>query len=337
MRLPAAALPRLTASLALAATLACNEDFTPQYRVTDLRILSIRSEAPPGSFYADALPQDGTVRLRALVVNPKHRAPVRYTWTACLPLDADAASGTCLDPAYLRDPEKLATAPGAVPLADGEDLGVLDVALPDASAALAAIAARAETEPGYACRPYVEVPVVLAIEAGGVRQVAVKVVRIAGTDDPTLYVRNTNTAVHEFRLRPTVDQGCDGLLLAAACDSDAQCSGGPCLPGADGERGRCANPEAQLPASGTFDVCAWPDWSRIQRYDVCDPNGTRSSAHEVPSWQWYVSAGDIDQTNAVGNATGERITITRPSGPFTIWIVLHDGRGGEGWMRYDAP
>lgn len=337
MRVTTAALARLTASLGLVATVACNEDFTPQYRVTDLRILSIRSEAPPGSFFADAVTQDATVRLRALVVNPKGRAPVHYTWTACLPLDADAASGTCLDPAYLRDPEKLALAPGAIPLAAGEGLDAIDVPLPDATAALAAIAARTEAQPGYACRPYVEVPVVLTVEAGDVRQTAVKIVRIAGTDDPTEYVRNTNTAVHELRLHPTKDQGCDGDLVVQACDSDAQCSGAPCLPGADGERGRCATPGATFPPSGGFDVCAYPDWSRIQKYDVCDPDGVRSTAHEVPSWQWYVSGGDIDQTNVVGNATGERVTLRRPDGPFTVWIVLHDGRGGEGWMRYDAP
>jgi hypothetical protein len=327
--------PALPVAVLLAGALACNESFTPQYRVDDLRILSIRSEAPPGSSMADAAPAATAVRLAALVANPRNRTPVRYRWIACLP-EAGEGLPPCLDPAWLREPERLASAPGAIVFAEGEGLDVVELALPELGAALEAVAALAAAQPAYACRPYAELAVVLVVEADGVRQVAMKRIRIAATDEPAEYVLNGNPAVQELRLHPTLDEGCDGLLLAAECDSDEDCGGAACLGAGDGRRGRCEGPETPLPG-GTFDLCAWPDWRKIQRYDVCAPDGARSPEHETPSWQWYVTAGTLEPANAVGNATGERITLTRDgAGPFTIWILLHDGRGGEGWMRYDV-
>jgi hypothetical protein len=327
--------PGLALAVLLTATLACNDSFTPQYRVDDLRILSIRSEAPPGSLLADAAPGTTAVRLAALVVNPRHRTPVRYQWIACLPEGGEGLP-PCLDPAWLRQPDRLAGAPGALVFAEGEGLDVVELSLPDLGAALEAVAALAEAQPAYACRPYAELTVVLVVEADGERQVAVKGIRISATEDPSEYVLNGNPAVQELRLHPTVDEGCDGLLVATECDSDSDCPGATCVGAGDGRRGRCDGPETPLPG-GTFDLCAWPDWRKIQRYDVCAPDGSRSPEHETPSWQWYVSAGTLEPANAVGNATGERVTVVRDGdGPFTIWILLHDGRGGEGWMRYDV-
>jgi hypothetical protein len=329
--------PSHTAFLVLAATatLACDEPSTPQYRVDDLRILSIRSEAPPGTFQADAVPGVTAVRVAALVANPRRRAPVHYRWIACAPALGEGLP-PCLDPAFLRDPDRLAGAPGALVVADGEDLAVVELALPDVTAALDAVAALAAADSAWACRPYVELPLVLIVRAEGVRQVAVKTIRVSGTEDAAEYVPNGNPAVHELRLHPTLENGCDGLLVAAECDADADCDGAACLGAGDGARGRCAVAATPLPV-GRFDLCAWPDWRKIQRYDECAPDGTRSTVNEVPSWQWYVTAGTLDPVSAVGNATGERITVERDgAAPFTIWIVLHDGRGGEGWMRYDV-
>ncbi|HYG67651.1 MAG TPA: hypothetical protein VD838_08330, partial [Anaeromyxobacteraceae bacterium] len=259
----------------------------------------------------------------------------RYRWFACLPAVGEALP-PCLDPAWLREPDRLVSAPGVTLLAEGEALDTVELPLPDVTAALEAAAALGEVDPAYACRPYAELAVVLVVDADGVRQLAMKTIRIAATDDAAEYVLNGNPAIHELRLHPTVEDGCDGLLLASECDADADCEGAACLGAGDGRRGRCDGPDVALPA-GTFDLCAWPDWRKVQRYDVCAPDGTRSARHETPGWQWYVSAGTLDPTNAVGNATGERITLTRDgTGPFTIWILVHDGRGGEGWMRFDA-
>lgn len=322
--------------LAAAVTLACDDASTPQYLVDDLRILSIRSEAPPGTFEADAVPGVASARVTALVANPRGRAPVHYQWIACAP-ELGEGLPPCLDPQYLREPDRLPGARGAHVVAEGDDLDVVELSLPDVGAALDAVTALAQVQPGWACRPYVELPLVLVVRAEGLRRVAVKTLRVAGTEDPAEYVRNVNPAVHELRLHPTLDQGCDGQLVAAECDADADCEGTVCLGADAGVRGRCALPELPLP-SGTFDLCAWPDWRKIQRYDVCAPDGGRSAAHETPSWQWYVTAGALDTSSMVGNATGERITVTRDGdGPFTIWILVHDGRGGEGWMRYDVP
>lgn len=328
-RAPALSLP---VALALAAT-GCNPDFAPQYLVTDVRILAVRADAPePTLARADALP-DEVIRLSALVANPRGRSPVHYRWIACAPR-GDEGLPPCLDASYLRDPDRLASAPGATVVAEGEGLEAIDLPVPDVTAALEAAAALADADPAYACRPYVELPIVLVLDAGSRREVAMKTVPIAPPDAD--YVRNVNPEVYQLKVNATVDQGCDGDLVATQCATDADCTTGTCQGAAPGQRGRCAEPSAAI-TPADVDVCAWPDWRTIQGYEECAPDGTRNAVHETPSWQWYVSDGEIDDTNTIGNAVGERVRLHRPDGAFTIWVLVHDGRGGTGWLREDVP
>jgi hypothetical protein len=74
---------------------------------------------------------------------------------------------------------------------------------------------------------------------------------------------------------------------------------------------------------------------------VCGPDGPLRPPPEEPdepeslSWQWYVTDGEFLDVGPVGNATGGTIEFRRPPGPFTIWGILRDGRGGEAWVRRD--
>ena len=66
---------RRLATLALALAAGCDTGFSPQYLVEDLRILAVRVQVV-GSLAADA-DLGETVRLTALVANPRGRAPLR--------------------------------------------------------------------------------------------------------------------------------------------------------------------------------------------------------------------------------------------------------------------
>ena len=78
---------RRLATLALALAAGCDTGFSPQYLVEDLRILAVRVQVV-GSLAADA-DLGETVRLTALVANPRGRAP-RVRWATCIPDGTEA-------------------------------------------------------------------------------------------------------------------------------------------------------------------------------------------------------------------------------------------------------
>lgn len=308
---------RLLLASALALT-GCDPGFEPQYLVKDLRILAVQAEAQ-GSTSADVSVGD-TLVLRALVANPRGRAGLAVSWYGCLPL-ADESLPPCADVEFLANPARLATDSRVVKLGTCEPdaAGVCAVAgaVPDVSAALSFALQAAVRDPAFSCRPYSELPVVAVANAEGRQTIALKRVRvvpssaelaaIAVTDS---YVTNSNPAIESVvRARPQWGTCTGGIAI------------GP-DPFPSGETTLCATP-----ATG---------WS--QEFETCGPGGTRALTHESAEWQWFTTAGDFPEFDAemAGNANRNEPRFIRPPGPFTIWTIMRDGRGGEGWLRRDV-
>jgi hypothetical protein len=315
---------RRLASLALPAVLACNPGFDPQYRVTDLRILAVRAEvvgSDAGDGVTTADPNlDDTLQLEALIANPKGKADLSdldVTWLACAPGQGGALP-PCVDPTVLQDPASLVSA-GAFPIAKGAKppaypLAALPPSARDAfQAAIDSARALALSQPTYQCRLYVEIPIVVVAESPtGRRDVALKRVRLVQRPAEAVppldgYVPNRNPVVRD--------------ALSAADDG---CAGGASL----------AAPGA-LSAGTTRTLCAQAG-SQPDGYFVCGADGTRTATTESLTWQWYVTAGEFKDVGFVGNAEGSHLDFTPPQAPFTLWLILRDGRGGEGWVPFDV-
>jgi hypothetical protein len=298
---------------------ACIDDLEPpQYRVTDLRLLAVRAEVE-GSAWADALPGD-TLRLEALVANPLGRAPLSVTWYACL-------VPACDDEQILRDP---AAEPGVLPLGEGACTPAaagatcaLSFAIPAPSAsgtwqeravaaAISNMLVLATAQPTFQCLFYTEIPVFAVAEAEGLREVAVKRVRLtpdpATLDDPALavdYVRNSNPAIR-------------GLYGGPSEDS---CRASPALSA------------ASFPPARTFLCGGVEAGAGAQLYNTtCNSAGVPTDEDdESLSWQWYATGGEFPEVSGVGNATDSAPEFERPAEAFTLWVILRDGRGGADW------
>lgn len=332
--------------LGAAALLSCNTNFAPQYLVRDLRILAVRAEVVgDGAEQADA-DAGQTVRLTALVANPE-RLAVTVRWKACLPQQGEAVS-PCLDTSVLRDPDSL-SGPGVVDLGEGASVSV--TVPPELQPALQALIDRAKAQPSLACTLYAELPVVVIASAPGAQtRIAVKTARLTPwrevANDPSLaraYVRNRNPSLAAVRASPIDPDACvGGSPVARACTSDDDCGGGTrCLlaaPGASDLRGQCADGIAP----GEQPLCARPADNAVQIYQQCSEDGTRQQFFEDLTFQWYTTAGVLKNSEgnapgAVGNVTDDRVTFTAPSGSFTMWVIIRDGRGGEDWLERDFP
>lgn len=303
-------------ALCVLALAACSPSFEPQYLVTDLRILGIRAEADGGPT-ADPIP-GATVVLRALVANPRARPGAIVRWYACVPSASDATA-PCADAAMLGDPARLLADPrvlqiGACSPDPGGECGVA-VTLPDVTAAIAYALSTAARDPAYACRPYVEWPVLAVGQAAGRQVFALKRIRIVPTAAQLAaqgisqtYVPNVNPDVTSVvRSRPTW----------------GTCAGGvPVVPG-------------PFPAGETT-LCAGASPGAAEDFTACGPAGERSTTRENAAWQWFVTAGKFPEfSDGIGNASRNEPRFERPAGAFTLWVVVRDGRGGEGWVRSD--
>ena len=165
---------------------------------------------------------------------------------------------------------------------------------------------------------------------------------VQGTSLEGAYVRNANPIVGLARADPADVGACPGgAPVARPCLGSADCDGGTCRadPAATPDApGACADP---MPA-GRVRLCARPDRRSVQVYNECRSDGARQQFFEGLSWQWYATAGVLEQSDGsapgdLGNVTGEDVRFTRPGGPFTMWLILRDGRGGEDWIRRDYP
>lgn len=315
----------------LALLAGCNVESPKQYLVPDLRILAIRDRVDTSQAADSDLGQ--TLSLEALVANPRpDRPPATVDWYACAPVLAPPLP-PCVDSSWLQRPDDLPSAPGVLSLGRGTSVSTALTALQgQIQGAVDGILLAASADPALQCRLYTEVPVVAIARAGGVTEVAVKRVRLTPTTEiaasfPALvgaYVVNLNPAVGTVQLSPTDADTCTGgAWLSMTCLGPADCGGGACA--ADGY---C---DATFTAAKQK-LCARGDPTWAQSYNQCQPDGTRVLVDEELEWQWYVSAGTIDQAGFDGNATGDTIDFTPPSGPFTLWAIVRDGRGGTDWI-----
>jgi hypothetical protein len=314
-------------ALALALAPGCNTGFEPQYRVKDVRVLAVRSRAA-GSPSADVGPGD-TLLLDALFANPLRRVGLTVTWYGCLPVASERLP-PCTDPDLLADPGRLAAAaadPRSGVLLLGtcrpsdppdDDACGIAVPVPDTAAldeALRFVVDVALSDPSFSCRLYAELPVVAVVEAEGRRALALRRVRIAVPEARLpaelrgIYVVNTNPAPGTIVRAPTAADGCGGGI---------EVDGGP------------------FPAGRTV-LCATIAGEAPQQFQSCGAFG-RETVVEDLEWQWYVAtSGEFpEEDGGVGNATGQRIDFVRPAGPFRLWAIVRDERGGAAWLREDV-
>jgi hypothetical protein len=318
--------------LALVALAACIDDLAPQYRVTDLRVLAVRAQVLPQTgpaTMADPLPGD-TLRLEALVANPLARAPLTVTWYACWPTGTDAVPA-CVDERYLRDPAALPRAAadpasGVVALGAGESVSVPIPAASDprVAAAVALLVRRVVDQPTWACALYAELPVVAVVEANGRRELAVKRVRLAA--DPAMVAAALEAAGIEAS-RASVLAGAyvrnenPGVFGVGTGASEEACAGDATT----------AAPASFPPERTT--VCGAVS-AGAQAYNATCDGATGvpvATAVESLSWQWYVTAGEFPDAGGIGNETESAPELDRTPGPFTLWVLLRDGRGGVDW------
>ncbi len=336
---------------ALAALGGCNTNFAPQYLVRDLRILAARAEVEGNTSLDASDPDTGeSVRLTALVANPEGLPDLVVRWKACLPpADLRAEISPCLDPAVLRDPSLLEGRNDVVDLGTGESIVV--AIPPELQPVLQALIDRASATPSYACTLYAELPVLAVASAGGRSRMSVQSVRLTpwrevlGTKLQEAYARNRNPGLTAIRAGATDPDACsDGTEITRSCAVASDCGGSvPCVlsgpPGGPSAPGQCADP---LPPAGmTVALCPRPSEGSVQVYKQCNADGTRIEYLEDLSFQWFTTAGTLKETGGSslggsGNVTGTDVTFEAPAVPYTLWVIVRDGRGGTGWIRRDV-
>ncbi|HLK89260.1 MAG TPA: hypothetical protein VKZ18_05175 [Polyangia bacterium] len=350
----------LAAALAALGAAACVSGFDRNDQtVNSLRILGAAAHVADTSSdcvtngncvdWADAEAGD-TVTFQALVANPTNFPVVMVTWVTCLPSTNNTVT-PCTSEAVLRNPADLIMmakdpSTGVIQLGVGE---TIQFTVPqEVSYLTQQLITRAEDPTMLAaqCSLFIEAPVIIIAQGGDGTTVtstvtALKYLRlspwsqIGPTDmsNPALqhYVRNFNPSISALNI-PNDDTACLGQTLVQSCTTDADCStGGPCS-----SDGWCP-PAAMFPA-GTSTVCGQIPDGDIQTYYYCGMDGVDGSEMEYPSITWYETAGTeagVANKNTAGTpdlAARTFQVITRPTGPFTLYGVVRDGRDGENWI-----
>jgi hypothetical protein len=134
-----------------------------------------------------------------------------------------------------------------------------------------------------------------------------------------------------------------GATVARPCGSDGDCDdpGARCdatAPGSGGAPGQCSYEMT----AGEQPLCARPRNDAVQIYKQCQLTGQRDQFFEDLSFQWYATGGvfknsDGSGLGSNGNVTSDRVSFTPPPGPFTLWVIVRDGRGGEDWIARNYP
>jgi hypothetical protein len=317
--------------------------------VTGLRILGAAAHIDngDGTDWADAEVGD-TVTFRALVANPTSIPTVTVTWLTCLP-SLNQTVTPCDSETVLRQPADLIT------MAADPNSGVIELGLgetiqytvpQEVGYLLAQLVTRADQNSNAQCALYIEAPVIIIAQGSdGSLVTAVKNLRLSpwsqtgpGASDPALqhYIRNANPSIEALNI-PNDKSACVGQTLVASCQRDADCGGGATC----SSDGWC--PPAALFPSGSQTICGQIPDADIQTYYYCGLDGVDGSEMEYPTITWYATGGGqatISNSNTAGTPDLASRTFelyTRPSGPFTLYGVVRDGRDGENWIAQAFP
>jgi hypothetical protein len=310
--------------------------------VNSLRILGAAAHIDNGDGvdWADAEVGD-TVTLSALIGNPTAIPSVTVTWVTCLPSLMNTVT-PCTDAGVLRQPTDLITmaadpSSGVIQLGVGE---TIQFTVPDeVQPLLDQLIARADQSLNAQCSVFIEAPVIVIAQGSeGSVVTAVKKLRLSpwsqtgpGASDPALqyYIRNANPSITALNI-PTDKSACAGQTLVASCQTDADCGGATCS-----SDGWC--PPAPFP-TGNRTICGKIPDTDTQTYYYCGLDGVDGSEMEYPEITWYATGGgqaSISNSNTAGTADLASRTFelyTRPTGPFTLYGVVTDGRDGENWI-----
>ena len=298
----------------------CNTGFEPQYRVTDLRVLAIRSQVQRRAPLADAAPRRHPRPRRARREPARaRRADASRGSRACPPRDESPAAlrrpgvprGSRARLAARRAPSTGRARPRASRCTAVAVRSHPATALDDGARVrrrLTRGAARATQ-----CRLYAELVVVAVAEARGTRSIALKRVRItprAGRSRRSRARRTRTTRTPTRRSRT----------------SSARPATAPPATGGAVARRR-ALPRRARPSSA-----ASREPGSVEKFTVCGPDGARTSTPEERSRLAVVR--DRGRVPRVRRRRRERDgqrtwTSSARRAPFTLWVILRDGRGGE--------
>jgi hypothetical protein len=193
--------------------------------------------------------------------------------------------------------------------------------------------------PNAQCSLYKQAPIIIIAQGSDGSVVsALKNLRLSpwsqvgpGASDPTLqhYIRNANPSIAALNI-PADHSACAGQTLVASCQTDADCGGATCS-----SDGWC--PPVPFPADSQT-ICGQIPDADSQTYYYCGMDGVDGSEMEYPTITWYSTGGGqatISNKNTAGTpdlASRTFLNFIRPTGPFTLYGVVRDGRDGENWI-----
>jgi hypothetical protein len=273
----------------------CSGDFDPSSRVTDLRVLAVRADAPY------AAPGQG-VHLDALALDPAGRA-ISWGW------------GLCVNPASGSAPGCLA-ALDASTVVIGKDMPSFDFALPDDVIAELPVEGAARASVGAIV---VACPGDLAAVSGAVPFRCVDLSgRILGTDEYVVGVKRVFARLADRNENPVVTGVTwDGLEWplsevkdVVACDETGN------------DYGACSSREQHVI---TVAIPAESLESGVDSF------GTPFSEEVIV--QYYASEGIFEHEVRFASDTTTGWTARRESAgqTVTMWFVVRDDRGGVTW------
>ena len=293
-----ASLPASLVAAALAFVQGCGGDFDPGSRVTDLRVLAVRADAPyaaPGA----------AVHLEALVVNPSER---ELTW----------GWGLCVNPAS-------STAPGCLAGLDASTVVIersrstFDFALPDDVVTSVPTAARAHAAVGAVV---VACPGDLSQQGGSLpfRCIDAATGRALGTDAFVVGVKRVFARMTDKNDNPVIARvkwdGADwtpsDVKEVVPCDESGN------------DYGACSADEQHVI---TIDVAEASTEFGIDSFGA--------SFREQVVVQYYASEGifEHDVRLASDAATGWTARSAAAGRTVQMWFVVRDDRGGVAWVE----
>jgi hypothetical protein len=295
----------LTLFAALLST-ACGSDFAPYNEVASLRVLAIRA--------TPAWPAPGeTATLDALVVSPGGAA-VTYAWSWCPLIGPAAAGAPCLvDEATLR--------------------ATLDQSLPGSGATLPSYD-RGALE--IASLPNTVSPPLLRGICTSLKAHSAAASDVACDDTfPVTIELTIRTSTEEVRATKTMRLRYD----ATSATNDNPAVLGLALGGPDGAVPVDSNGTASVPVETDTELRLDVPESSAETFTAMDGRSSR----ERLLMTWFVDSGATDKERTtfidgeVSLDLATRNTWTTPAAkdvgenPASLWVVVHDSRGGVSW------